>query len=415
MAQYRFAQNCWNAAVDMQECPIGVGMNSTSISKATRYPGLGILLFLGWTLIGTVSWARYAIESGSPRANTLLELLGWLSCYYPWLLLTPLLFRLEQRFSLVGSRSKSGIIVLAVASLPLTWLSYVLAIVFDAGVRYAFHQFPVMTDPWWPMPLRELILEEALYWPTVGACCMIRIVLQLRQKERQAAQLALEKSELEASLRRSELDVLRMRLNPHFLFNSLQNVSILTRQDPDKASSILTQLGDLLRASLRSAAQAHTTLAEEIALTRAYVAIEQMRFADRLSVLFEIDPEVERALVPNFLLQPLVENAIGHGLRGTQHGGVIWIRGLRQEHELVLTVSDNGSGPPSERLDDINMGLGLGSTRERLVRMYPGRHSVSMQRLPEGGTEVQIALPLCWEDSPQERSPHESTSSTHRR
>jgi len=204
------------------------------------------------------------------------------------------------------------------------------------------------------------------------------------------------------------------RLNPHFLFNSLQNISTPTRQNPDAASQMLARLGDVLRAALRKGAPAQTTLTSEIALTRAYVEVEQIRFDGRLSALFEIDHELENALIPGFLLQPLVENAITHGLRGGQASGAIWVRAARQSDELIVTVRDNGSGPPAERLADLEMGIGLGSTCERLERMFPGRHSVSMRKLPEGGTEIRIALPLQWAQILIASQTHEFVPSAHR-
>jgi two-component system, LytTR family, sensor kinase len=131
-------------------------------------------------------------------------------------------------------------------------------------------------------------------------------------------------------------------------------------------------------------------------------------------VLFEVDREVERCIVPSFLLQPLVENAITHGLRGGQTRGAIWVRAAKDADNLVVTVSDNGAGPPAERLADLEMGIGLGSTCERLERMFPGRQSVSMRRLPEGGAEVRIALPLQWADTPGRSELHEYASRAHR-
>jgi two-component system LytT family sensor kinase len=386
----------------------------TEQRKPIRYPGIATL-FLVWQLVAVVSYARYAIEAGAATSNMVRDILDWSTCYYPWFLITPLLFHLERRFPLGASRWVKTLFVLAAVSIPMSWLAYATTIVFDSAVSLAFRRSPLTTDKFWPMPLREVVLEEALYWSTVGAACVIRQLIQLREKERLAAQLALEKSEIEASLRRSELEMLRMRLNPHFLFNSLQNISALARTDPDTASQMLARLGDVLRAALRKGGQAQTTLAAEIALTKAYVAVEQIRFAGRLSVLFEVEPELDRALVPGFLLQPLVENAMTHGLRGAALAGAIWIRGILESDNLVLTVSDNGSGPPADSINNVEMGIGLGSTCERLQRMYPERHSLSMRRLPEGGTEIRIVLPLEWDSKPEERAPHEFTPIAHRR
>jgi len=218
----------------------------------------------------------------------------------------------------------------------------------------------------------------------------------VRQTERQAAQLALEKSNLEGALRLAELETLRMRLNPHFLFNCLQNVSALAGQDAKAASQMLVRLGDLLRVALRSDYKDEIPLSEEVALTRAYIAIEQVRHGNRLSVLFDIAREAERALVPNLLLQPLVENAIRHGVGGRDKAGVIWVRGVLeanyQSDDLVLTIRDNGAGLPVTDPADLRLGVGLGATKERLTRMYD-RQSLELRPLLEGGTEVRIALP----------------------
>jgi two-component system, LytTR family, sensor kinase len=143
---------------------------------------------------------------------------------------------------------------------------------------------------------------------------MIRSLIGLHEKERLSAQLALEKAQLESSLRQAEFETLRMRLNPHFLFNSLQNISTLAQENPKTAAQMLTKLGDLLRITLKGDIQSETPLDKELALTQAYVAVEKMRFGDRLSVLIDVARGTERALVPSFLLQPLVENAIRHGL-----------------------------------------------------------------------------------------------------
>jgi LytS/YehU family sensor histidine kinase len=289
-----------------------------------------------------------------------------------------------------------------------------MAVVASTLVQIAFGESISAPSQWWRMPNGEYVFQIALFCVALLAACLIRTLMESQASERRAAQLALEKSEIEASLRKSELEMLRMRLNPHFLFNSLQNISTLARQNPDAASQMLARLGDVLRAALRKGTPAHTTLASEITLSKAYVEVEQIRFGGRLSVLFKIDRELDNALVPSFLLQPLIENAITHGLRGGQASGAIWVRAVRESDELVLTVSDNGSGPPAERLADLEMGIGLGSTCERLERMFPGRHAISMRRLTEGGTEIRIALPLQWADSTTASKTHEFAPSAHR-
>jgi signal transduction histidine kinase len=381
--------------------------------KLMRYPGFGIL-FVVWTLLGALAWARHSLVSGASQGNLLIDLLGFLTCYYPWLLFTPLVFRLEQRFPLDGKGWPKHLVLLALAGLPLSYLASGIGGTLSAGIQHILRQ-PYGPNPWWPISVPELALEEALYWLTVGGGFLIRSLIGLHEKERLSTRLALEKAELESSLKQTELETLRMRLNPHFLFNSLQNISTLSQQDPKTAAQMLTKLGDLLRMALKGDIQSETSLEKELALTQAYVAIEKMRFGDRLSVLIDIARGTERALVPSFLLQPLVENAIRHGLQADDKSGLIWIRTILRPKDLVLTVSDNGRGLPVEKFEDLEVGIGLGSTCQRLARMYGDKHTFSMQRLPEGGTEVRIGLPLRYKATTPEAPPSEQPAPADRR
>jgi len=265
--------------------------------------------------------------------------------------------------------------------------------------------------PWF----REFVVAEAIFWCSIAGGYFIRTLLQLREQERKGAQLALEKAQLEAGLNQAQLEVLRARLNPHFLFNSLQNISVLTKQDPQIASRMLTRLGDILRAVLRQDSQAESTLEEEIALTQAYVDLERMRFGDRLQTDFMIDREAQQAMVPCFLLQPLIENAIVHGLRGARKTGIITVSATCQGNELAMTVTDNGIGLPTGDPADIKIGVGLRSTRERLERMYPNRHRFSIGRPTEGGAQIRIVIPLRFAQFEDEGSSYEHPSAADRR
>ena len=360
-----------------------------------RYPGLATL-FPVWSLIGALAYARHYLHDQHSGIDFRLlpDLLGWMGCYYPWVVLTPLVFRLERRFPLGVAGWLRNLGYLTLASLPLSYFASVAMIALSRSIRFVLGALEGNFSGWWSFSAYEFLIAQALYWCTVLAAYVIRNLIQLHEQEQTAARLALEKSQLEAGLREAELEALRARLNPHFLFNTLQNISVLTQKEPKVASRMLARLGDLLRVVLRRGSQPETTLAAEIALTQAYVELEKMRFGDGLCVRFEIAPETRAALVPTFLLQPLIENAIIHGLKRAQQTGVIVVMSAGEEQDLILKVSDNGVGPPSEDLSEMQIGVGLGSTGERLARMYPERHSLSMRRLPEGGTEVRIALPL---------------------
>jgi two-component system, LytTR family, sensor kinase len=253
------------------------------------------------------------------------------------------------------------------------------------------------------MPIGELLTQQSFYWTVVGAGYVIRNLIQLQEQERETARLALEKSQLESSLRAAELQALRMRLNPHFLFNTLQNISTLVQHEPKTASQMLARLGDILRIALGRELQSEVTLHDEIALTRAYLDIEKMRFRDKLSLQIDVAAEAEQALVPSLLLQPIVENAIKHGLRGTPHGGEIAIRCSKENDRLVLKVRDNGVG--FEEAARLEVGIGLGSTQQRLERMYPGQFEFVLRNRGGRGTEVQVSFPF--QVKPQPKASHD--------
>jgi two-component system, LytTR family, sensor kinase len=373
-----------------------------------------VAVFLAWTLLGVLAYGRnYLHDNRLSQGSTVFELLDWLTCFYPWVLFTGLIFRLEQRLPLGSPRWPRNLLLLALAGVPLSYVATQLMLVLSLFLHQAFHQPASSHALGWLVPVREFIVEHALYWSTVLAAYVIRNLAQLREQERAAAQFALEKSQLESSLRRAELEILRMRLNPHFLFNSLQNISSLAQQDPKTASQMLTRLGDLLRLALRPEAAPETTLKTEIEVTQAYVSVEKMRFGDRLSVMIDLGPGTQQAAVPTFLLQPLVENAIKHGLRGSQTG-IIVIKSTKQSEQLILTVIDNGAGVPHTNLSEMEMGVGLGSVSERLQRMYPGQHALVLDKLPEGGTQICVTLPYKLKSSELESTTDDQPSSVNR-
>jgi signal transduction histidine kinase len=361
-------------------------------------PGIG-LLAIAWTVVGTLAFVRHYLGDPGRRLDggLLPQYFSGLTCYLPWIGLSAIVLQVEHRFPLSGSRWLRNLAVLVAVSVPMVYAAWALTMVVAVGVQLMFRMPPDFPGLSWIIPGRELLGHQLLYWSSVVASGMLRTLFEARENERRAAQLMLEKSQLETSLRQAELDALRMRLHPHFLFNSLQNISVLIQHDPQTGSRMLTKLGELLRVSLVRNASPETPLHAEVALTNAYLAVEQIRFGDRLSSVVDVAAGTEEALVPTFLLQPLVENALRHGLQRVREQGIIVIRSSIDERSLVLTVTDNGAGPPDEPLTGRTLGIGLGATCERLARMYPGRHTFSMHAVPEGGTEVRIRLPLRFE------------------
>jgi two-component sensor histidine kinase len=372
-------------------------MANHNLQAATRSRKYFLIsVWLSWTVLGTLSYLRHCLEDNRtawPTGNW-PDYFLWLACFCPWAILTPLIFWLEDRFPFTRKGWKRNLTVLVLAGSGLSYFS----IEFSSVLRFVIESaFRLPTEPIGMFPRftqAEFYFELFFFWSILAAGCALRHFVLFHGEARQAAQLALEKSQLETTLRQAELEALRMRLNPHFLFNTLQNISVLAQQNPKLASQMLVRLGDVLRAALRRNASLETTVRDEIALTRDYLAVEQMRFGDRLTVLVDVAPGSDDALIPSFLLQPLAENAVIHGLRGISHAGTIAIRAARQDDRLLLTVADNGIGVTRNWPREGNVGIGLSSTRDRLGRMYPDQHEFVIQNLPEGGTEVRIFIPF---------------------
>ncbi|MBI4905788.1 MAG: histidine kinase [Acidobacteria bacterium] len=196
--------------------------------------------------------------------------------------------------------------------------------------------------------------------------------------------------ELEAQLRAAQLEALRTQLQPHFLFNTLETISALMYQDVAAADRTIARLGDLLRHSFRNAASQQITLREEIDMLTRYLEIEQTRFADRLSVNMDIEAAAMQASIPNFLLQPLVENAIRHGITPSAGRGCVSIRARRNGEELQIEVADNGRGGGASAVE----GVGLSNTRRRLETLFGANARLELIRPPQGGAVSSIQMPF---------------------
>lgn len=188
----------------------------------------------------------------------------------------------------------------------------------------------------------------------------------------------------------AELRALRAQMQPHFLFNALTTIGYLIQHAPDRALATLMRLTSVLRAVLRQSTIEFCTLDEETALIRAYLDIEQARFEERLGVKIEIPPSARDLMVPTLLLQPLVENAVRHGLVRTRAGGTVTVSAQVEAGELIVVVADTGVGfvPPAK-----GPGLGLRSTAERLRVLYGDRAGLDIQSAPAGGTRIAIRIP----------------------
>jgi len=221
-----------------------------------------------------------------------------------------------------------------------------------------------------------------IMWVVLGTSQVYFLIGRVRKGELEAARL-------EHSLIESRHQALKAQLHPHFLFNTLHSISTLVHLDPDAADTMVIRLAALLRLNLDTAVDQLIPLKNEIAYTELYLGIEKVRFQDRLMVVIDMAPNVSEALVPSFLLQPLVENAIKHGLSGLARGGIVTIRAHQVGPWLELTVEDNGAGfqPRPE-------GVGLSNTRSRLALLFKESHSIQISGNPDNGTCVVLRIPF---------------------
>jgi two-component system LytT family sensor kinase len=203
--------------------------------------------------------------------------------------------------------------------------------------------------------------------------------------------------ELEQLLDKARLDALRTQLHPHFLFNALNAISAHVERDPRTARWMLERLGSLLRMSLEHAREQEMPLERELEFITCYIDLQKVRFDNRISLITEVPPDAMSALVPSLILQPLVENAVRHGLSSGSAAGHIEIRAQRDRDTLKVTVKDDGPGLPADWRPEHGYGVGLSNTRERLERLYGAAQRFEIGNAPGGGVEVTLTLPAVTE------------------
>lgn len=349
-----------------------------------------------FTLVACLSGGQrflFALRDGRP-AELWLQLVNSLALWLPWVPLALLIVALARRFPLEGPGWRRSLAVHLSASVlfaPLKLMVYiptlmVFEVVFDLWRTATPLEIPGRILGYL---LIETIDTPVLYWVVLGVVSIFSFHRRLQERE-------LSESRLEAQLAEARIQALRRQLNPHFLFNTLNAVAALMHRDVSAAELMLDRLSELLRASLEADDRPLATLSEEIALTRLYLDIERERFADRLGVVVEVPCEAEDALVPRLLLQPLVENAVRHGIAPLAAGGTVTVRGAVSGGRLELVVEDDGVGIGRSRSG--GSGVGLRNPRERLEALYGPDATMVVGAGAEGGTVVTIGLPLRFAD-----------------
>lgn len=309
--------------------------------------------------------------------TALHEILVW-SC---WVVTSPLIFAVARRFPILKGRYRNIPIHLVTAAL-ITLLNIFL---FSALVQLlGLEERPdLFFDLVMARYRNSFAVMLAVYCVTVTVYYTLEYYRAYRRRELAASQL-------ETQLVQARLDLLRMQLHPHFLFNTLHGISALMAKDVPTARKMITQLSDLLRITLENDSAQEIPLSEELDFLHRYIELQKMRFQERLLVELEIEPGTESILVPRLMLQPLVENAIQHGVSRHAKIGVIRIAAYLKEKGMRLTVEDNGSGIGEGPLRE---GVGLSNTRERIERLYGNEGSFAIENGADGGSIVTIDLP----------------------
>ena len=336
------------------------------------------LALLGWTAVAlffaSQTYLSYKYSGGQAHLWLVLKmnLIEW----YVWGFLAPGIIWLARRFPIERGRWGRSLAIHSVVSVAVSLLKwslnnllrhYLLGFSQSMYLIYVFHQ------------------NLVTYWIVVAATQGYLYYSRYREGELRTAQLS-------AQLAHAQLQALRMQLHPHFLFNTLNAISTLVHKDPEIADRMIARLSDLLRLTLENMGVQEVRLAQELEFLERYLEIERMRFSDRLQVRMHIAPETLDARAPYLILQPLVENAIRHGIAPRSTPGTVEVRADHKDGRLILEVRDDGPGvSPGSNLKD---GVGISSTRARLERLYGAAHQFELRNAAEGGLVVTLTMPF---------------------
>jgi len=339
-----------------------------------------VAYLLSWTLVGlffaSQTYLAYKYSGGSPHLGAILKFS--LSEWYIWALLAPGVIGLARRLSLERGRRGRNLAIHAVASVGVAFAHwglnnlcrhYVLRFPGSVSLAYTFHS------------------NLVTYWVLASTTWGYDYYVRYRQGELHAAQLS-------AQLAQAQLQALRTQLHPHFLFNTLNGIATLVHRDPEGADQMIARLSALLRLTLEGIGVQEVPLAKEIDFLSGYLEIEKARFGDRLTVDMQIAPEVMGARIPYLILQPLVENAIRHGVAPRAQPGRVEIRAAPENGFLVLEVRDNGPGLAAGSESSTRQGMGLSNTRSRLEKLYGDRQRFEMKNATDGGFVVTLTFPF---------------------
>jgi two-component system LytT family sensor kinase len=345
-----------------------------------------VLICAALTILFGSSYYWNAVMCGS-RPPTVFKALWWHSMeWFTWGALTPVIFWACRRFQAWPRAATKaagyftlGVVCVCIHAAVVTLGAQIEALVYHTGSTW----MPL----WRLIVVTHTVAEIVAFLAIVTGWYLIDYYRKYRERDLRAAHLA---SELESA----QLNALKMQLNPHFLFNTLNGIAALNCDDPPRANQMLEKLAELLRSTLAGVDRQFTTVAQEFEYNRRYLELEQMRFGERLAMHLELDRTAVDAEIPTLLLQPLVENAVRHGVAPHAAPGSVTLRASARDGQLRLSVEDTGRGSEASVLPPAGHGIGLSNTRKRLQHLYGREGRLWIGRAPAGGTLVTIEIPL---------------------
>ncbi|HEX9002400.1 MAG TPA: histidine kinase [Blastocatellia bacterium] len=359
-------------------------------SKRNNNSVYGLLFIAAWTIIGLISTGQLYTASylEGDRIVWWRALVWQMSPWYIWVLLTPIVRHFGKKYRITARHWVRP----ALHHLMLSILLSLFGLLILISIRCL-----VPIDPARPYSFATLAVKLTgasyhinllIYWMILGVGYAFDYQRQVRERE----SLALS---LEKQLAQAQLQALRMQIQPHFLFNTLNAITVLVRDQRNQAAvRMLTGLGELLRVVLSQSNTPMVTLQEEVEFIHKYLEIEQTRFADRLKVSIDLAPETLPALVPSFILQPLVENAVKHGISQIPGAGLIEIRARSNNGKLLLCVQNNGPELSEPEPFAQPGGIGISNIRARLEKLYGAEHQFTIGNAESFGVVATLSIPL---------------------
>jgi two-component system, LytTR family, sensor kinase len=354
------------------------------------------VIFAGWTAAGL-----FFLSQDLMRKSLFGDPTPWWHFLTSWLVgvelcavFTPVILWLGARFPIERKRWVRRVAV----HLGLSVAFSLVHLALESAILSRLGLFPQVTKNRFSAMFAILLVfgfhgNVASYWTLLGIQYAVRVYRRYQERKQEALRLELQASELQSRLVQAQLSALKGQLQPHFLFNTLNAIMVLVRQEKGRqAEEMLARLSDLLRSVLDEVEEQEVPLRRELESLQLYLAIEEVRFQDRLRVEIDVEPAALEAAVPHLGLQPIVENAVRHGIGRRSAAGRIAIRAARVGDSLRIEVRDDGPGLPPEGIDPAR-GIGLANTRERLRQLYGDTASLTLDNDPQGGAVATLILP----------------------